>query len=550
MVSKRRRVKGKGSRLKREPKLLGVSTHVIEISEEKLQSINITRSTTMSAQHKELGWKIKKNLFRLSGPEVYQVAKAIDAEYPGVDQLDPTDEESCINHILDFMHCRALLESEDEGMGHLLSLSDLVMSIISQRDVVAVPVLDVESVPLTSRSATQTTHSGQVTTQSQHISLPTHTPPLSLNLPSVTQPYSLTPPCNLQTYYYNAPTNTQTHNLNPPTTMQPHTNSPFISLQDLAYFQRKEFRIHGGQIGDTTSDITYNSICKQVEEGLTEKHTEGEIIRGVLRVIKPGNFRDMLINKDDLTVVELKSFLQSHLGERSGTELFQDLMCAKQYENETPQQFLYRMIGLKQKIMFTAKQTTSVVKYDASTIQCIFLNTICQGMGERHKDVRRELKPLLGDPTVSDEALLRQVIKTTTEESERKRRLSCSSVSRSSKVTQAHSTHAVPEEKPQGGMKVNSVTKDDTIQRLSTQVEALTQAMEALKQQLLAPAHTTDKPKIERKTPFGCQHCVTQAIPNCNHCFTYGEEDHRAVGCLKKPKAPGNGPRSGQRGNP
>lgn len=263
------------------------------------------------------------------------------------------------------MHCRALLESEDEGMGHLLLLTDLVISVISQKNVVAVPVVGAEGTQLTSSPATQTTHSDQIITQSQHISQPTHTSPLNLVSPTVTQPYNLTQPGNLQTHYYN----TQTHNLIPPTTIQPHTNNPFVFLQDLAYFQRKEFRIHGGQIGDTTSDITYNSICKQIEEGLAEKHSQGEIIRGVLRVIRPGNFRDMLINKDDLTVVELKSFLQSHLGERSGTELFQDLMCAKQHENETPQQFLYRMIGLKHKIMFTTKQATSLVKYDVSTIQ-------------------------------------------------------------------------------------------------------------------------------------------------------------------------------------
>lgn len=95
----------------------------------------------------------------------------------------------------------------------------------------------------------------------------------------------------------------------------------------------------------------------------------------------------MLTNKDDLTVVELKSFLQSHLGKKSSTELFQDLMCAKQHENETPQQ-LYKMIWLKQRIMFTAKHTTSVVQYDASAIQCIFLNTICQEIGEKYEDVR------------------------------------------------------------------------------------------------------------------------------------------------------------------
>lgn len=81
------------------------------------------------------------------------------------------------------------------------------------------------------------------------------------------------------------------------------------------------------------------------------------------------------------------------------------------------------MIGLKQRIMFTSKQMNAVIRYDASTLQGVFLNTVYQGMAERNEDVRRDLKPLLSDPTVSDEALLRQVIQTTVEESKRKCRL-------------------------------------------------------------------------------------------------------------------------------
>lgn len=86
------------------------------------------------------------------------------------------------------------------------------------------------------------------------------------------------------------------------------------------------------------------------------------------------------------------------------------------------------MIGLKQKLTFAYRQTSSVVKYDSATVQCVFLNTIYQGLGEKHEDVRRELKPLLSDPNVSNESLLRQVIMTTSEESERKHRLGCSSI--------------------------------------------------------------------------------------------------------------------------
>lgn len=73
----------------------------------------------------------------------------------------------------------------------------------------------------------------------------------------------------------------------------------------------------------------------------------------------------MLASKDEMTIVELKSFLQLHLGEKSSTELFQELMNVKQHENEMPQQFLYRMMGLKQNMIFTSGQVDSDIKYEA-----------------------------------------------------------------------------------------------------------------------------------------------------------------------------------------
>lgn len=124
-------------------------------------------------------------------------------------------------------------------------------------------------------------------------------------------------------------------------------------------------------------------------------HSEGEIIQGVLRIIKPGQFKDMLINKDDLTLPELKSLLRSRLSEKSGSELFQELMSTKQYEHENPQQFLYRMIGLKQKVMFASRQDNMDI--EPRTIQNVFLRTIHQGRLPTYSDIRNELKPLLSD---------------------------------------------------------------------------------------------------------------------------------------------------------
>lgn len=54
----------------------------------------------------------------------------------------------------------------------------------------------------------------------------------------------------------------------------------------------------------------------------------------------------MLTNKDDLQVDELKRFLRSHIRKKSSTELFHELSNAKQYDKETPQQFMYRIMGL------------------------------------------------------------------------------------------------------------------------------------------------------------------------------------------------------------
>lgn len=87
------------------------------------------------------------------------------------------------------------------------------------------------------------------------------------------------------------------------------------------------------------------NICKRIDEALKEQHTECKVIQAVMRVIQPGHLKNMLICKDKMTITELKSFLPSQTGEKRTAELFQELVLARQLETETPQQFLYRMVG-------------------------------------------------------------------------------------------------------------------------------------------------------------------------------------------------------------
>lgn len=63
------------------------------------------------------------------------------------------------------------------------------------------------------------------------------------------------------------------------------------------------------------------------------------------------------------------------------------------------------------------------MKYSPDTVQGVFLHTVYQGIGPKHNDIRRELKPLLSDHTVADETILKQVMKITSDESKCQQKL-------------------------------------------------------------------------------------------------------------------------------
>lgn len=166
-----------------------------------------------------------------------------------------------------------------------------------------------------------------------------------------------------------------------------------------------------------------SSLCKQIDEGLKEGFMESEVIRGVLKITKPGNFREMLTNKGDLNVDELKRFLRSHICDKNSTELFQELSNAKQYDKESPQQFLYRVMGLKHRVLFESQQASTSFNYDARLVQGTFLHTLYQELNEKNDHVRCDLKSFLNDIQVSDDLFLGEITKSTSEDAERQKRL-------------------------------------------------------------------------------------------------------------------------------
>lgn len=519
-------------------------------------------------ERKKLVWIIKKGLFRLSADELLQLAT--DVPYtPDQDSaaLNKQDEEGCIDYICSYMGSALLLGLEDQGMSELLHLNDRIIEIIEKRS--PTEATGDGGVELVLPAGDVSSHLPQNTA---HIDIETadltsKTEALESQLSRLISSYNTL--CQNLKHTSNQPTANESCQPHSQTTLQSPQAHPvqhlplppesLIALKDLPLLQRKEFKIQGGQIGDHASDITYSSISKQIDRGLKDRHTEGEIVQAVLRIIKPGIFKDMLASKDEMSITELKSFLQSHLGEKSSTELFQGLINAKQHDHETPQQFLYRMMGLRQKVLFTSKQTDSDIKYEAQTVQNAFLHTVYQGLNEKDKDIRQELKPLLSDPIVTDDALVKQITKTTNEESERKRRLGRAT---RPKAAQAQSNETDHCDVTKVESHPDSKAKYELIHQLSAQVQALTQVVSSLqakdkdREKLLAcesrPQCTCQHPDrqhthLRKGKRYGCPNCTANHQPNCNHCFACGEEGHRALGCMKRTKQQGNGPRSQQR---
>lgn len=451
----------------------------------------------------DLRWEIQQELHQLTSARnrdlLYKLAESFKEEvgedFPGAEST----EVELFDFIVDFLRSPQLKSLEDQGMSRLLFFRDLIRELqlpgaAGGGDADVVPDLEeMDEVPVTSEAAA-------------------------------------------------APTVATVKSSSPSEVADPVAG--LVKLSELkSLFPHREYKIHGGQISDSNSDLSFNTLCKQIDEGLVEGFTEAEIIRTVLKIIKPGTFKDMLVTKDTLTVAELKRFLKAHLREKSSTELFQELSNAKQNDKETPQQFMYRLMGLKQRVLIASKNSSGF-HYDNQLVQGVFLHSLYQGMHEKCSFVRRDLKPHISDLSVTDDSLLELITKAVSEDAERQSRLGQKSKPVNANAAQAEGKSSVE-------MKSEVQANRAAIQELTAQVSSLTKSLEkALTPMVNAVTETTSsvstpqQPIPKHQIKGKCQKCIAQETELCTHCFKCGKEGHRAIGCLQKSSVPGNSRRS------
>ncbi|KAI4876105.1 hypothetical protein NFI96_006460 [Prochilodus magdalenae] len=295
-----------------------------------------------STPRRMLVYTIQKRLSALNESQLQTVAHAIHDEESTASPAGLSEPE-LYDFIVDYLRSERLRNMEDEGMSELLTLNDMLTDLLAK---------EAETEKGDSAEPLQTDHT------------PSHQPDPDQTSPDLHQTagtaFSDTrlsrdrdTDASPRNYSNLTPAMASTRGANgaPPGRLSPPSSivDQVVRFTDVAaLFPRREFKLHGGQICDTGSDMSYNNLCKQLDEGIREGFSESEIIRTVLRITKPGTFREMLTNKDDLTIEELKQFLRSHIRDKNSTKLFLELSNARQQDKESPQQFLYRIMGLKQ----------------------------------------------------------------------------------------------------------------------------------------------------------------------------------------------------------
>ena len=271
--------------------------------------------------------------------------------------------------------------------------------------------------------------------------------------------------------------------------------------------------------------ISFSSLARQIQIGLTQGYVESEIVDGVIRSITPGLvLRSYLETYKELTLDRLKRILHSHYGVKNMPELYQTLASLGQSQKESPQGFLMKALDLRQQILFASSDESDDrhLQYDFEHIQRLFLRSVEAGLQD--ESIRAKIRPFLKDPNVADEVLMQQMGVAVSAEKERGKKLR-GNKPRSPLATVALVSDSSNEKK--------SKQEPSQQSNLMAATNAIKSEVEALKGEVRRKDVDKTGSGLERNRPPRCSSCVGKKEEYCNHCFKCGSESHFARGCRK-----------------
>lgn len=255
---------------------------------------------------------------------------------------------------------------------------------------------------------------------------------------------------------------------------------------------RKEFKI---QVGDGTNCIRFVNVLRQIEVGKERKYAETEILDGVIRSIQPASkLRGYLEGRMDLRLTDLTRIIQSFYKERTATELYQELCQLVQNPKETLQNFVYRALELREKLLFTSNEQE--VRYDPVLVETQFRHAISTVL--REDVLMAEVQELLWKYK-SDLELIQGFNEIAKRNCERTQKLGTTSRKATVAASEVH---------------------DPT---LRSEVQALRAEVHELKCQIRQKGTTYTPQKANRRK---YEACTKNNHEQCRHCFKCGSEGH------------------------
>jgi hypothetical protein len=322
---------------------------------------------------------------------------------------------------------------------------------------------------------------------------------------------------------------------------------------DLVKALKRDFKIIGVIGGDKQKDsLSFVSLSRQIETGIKSGYKESVIVEAVIRAVSPNlKLRSYLEMINDMSLVRLKQILRAHFKEKSGTEMYQELTSLCQGPKESAQDFLIRAMNLRQQVIFASQADDSVVKYETSLVQSLFLHVVETGM--QQESIRAKVRPLLEKPGVTDEELMERVNVAVSAETERQNKMA--GVKKGAQVNQvvtnqepgwaSQNSSEDPANKKKSTKSKKKLTDEDkdkltaTLESVQTDLASLKEAFNR-SQQSQGGADNGPSGSRQKQRKVQCDSCKQSGEQVCDHCFKCGSSEHFARGCKK---SQGNGKR-------
>ena len=247
-----------------------------------------------------------------------------------------------------------------------------------------------------------------------------------------------------------------------------------------------------------------------------------------------------------MTLARLRKILRFHFQKKSATELYQLLANISQAPKESPQEFLIRALTIRQKIVFTSKESDTKIKYDEGLVQGLFLHALETGLA--NETILAKMRPLLKNESVADEELIEVVSSAMAAESERATKFNQVGRIKSSPKVSKIETGAPPRpaESPNAHDSEIMVTLKAIQAELNTvqsEVASLRTKVDQKDSPQGHPPSSTfmtgrvgqnrrnDGRQDDHDYPPLCKKCHDENQVNCPHCFKCGGRNHTARYC-------------------